>query len=111
MSLYLGPVLAISIGLLYTVNPRGLGDAAFRHLNKYPRIGLPVEAARRQAYVLGRAMFAIGVGWIIWVLLLDINASHIILVSFMAVAIPSAFVLVCFTIIDTIRRATSERQR
>lgn len=111
MELYLGPVLALALGLLSMVNPWGLGDAVCKHLNKYPLIDYSVEAARRQNFVRGRAFSAIGGGALVWVLLLDIEASHTVKVAFMAVAAPSAFALAVFTIIDTNRRAMKARQR
>ena len=111
MSLFPGPVLAMALGLLYLINPFGLGDAAFRQLNKYPRIDWSAEAARRQAFSLGRAMFGIGAGWAVWVLLLEADAGYPVKAAFLAVAAPSAFALVLFTIVDTITRAITERGR
>ncbi|WP_327248859.1 hypothetical protein [Streptomyces sp. NBC_01320] len=110
MEIYLGPVLAICLGLLYMANPLGLGNAAFRQLNKYPKIDWSAEAARRQAFALGRTLFAIGTGALIWILLLEFEARHLIKVAFLAVAIPSALALLPFTIIDTNRRAAAERR-
>jgi cation transport ATPase len=110
MEIYLGPVLFTSLGLLYMTNPLGLGDAAFRQLNKYPRINWSAEAARQQAFVLGRTFFAIGTGALIWVLLLEFEASHPAKVAFLAAAIPSALALALFTIIDTNRRAAEQRR-
>ncbi|WP_412074988.1 hypothetical protein ACLF6K_02495 [Streptomyces xanthophaeus] len=110
MEIYLGPVLFTSLGLLYMTNPLGLGDAAFRLLNAYPRIDWSAEAARRQAFVLGRTAFTIGTGALIWVLLLEFEATHPAKVAFLVVAIPSALALALFTIIDTNRRAAEQRR-
>ncbi|MFE4686424.1 hypothetical protein [Streptomyces sp. NPDC056721] len=110
MEIFLGPVLFTSLGLLYMANPLGLGDAAFRQLNKYPRVGWSAEAARRQAFVLGRTTFAFGAGALIWVLLLEFEASHPLKVAFLALTIPSALALALFTIIDTNRRAAEQRR-
>ncbi|QIP85019.1 hypothetical protein GLX30_14415 [Streptomyces sp. Tu 2975] len=105
---FLGPALVTALGLLYMVNPGGLGDHAFKHLNRYPRIAYSAEAARRQAYALGRMAFVIGVGWTVWALLLDLGMSHAVKVAFLAVAVPSALALAGFTVVDTIRRAMGE---
>ncbi|WP_406863906.1 hypothetical protein ABZO31_27130 [Streptomyces sp. HUAS MG47] len=108
---YLGPLLFMSLGLLYMINPWGLGDAVFRQLNAYPKIDWSAEGARRQAFALGRTGFALGAGALVWILLLEFGVSHLVLVAFLAVAAPSALGLVLFTIIDTNRRAASERRR
>ncbi|MFE7245806.1 hypothetical protein [Streptomyces sp. NPDC057580] len=110
MEIFLGPLLFTSLGLLYMTNPLGLGDAAFRHMNKYPKIDWSPEAARRQAFVMGRTAFAIGAGALIWVLLLEVEASQPAKVAFLAVAIPCALALVLFTIIDTNKRASEQRR-
>lgn len=110
MEIFLGPVLFLLLGLLYMTNPLGLGDAAFRHMNKFPRIDWSPEAARRQAFVMGRTVFAIGAGGLIWVLLLEFETGLPIKAAFLAVAIPCAVALVLFTIIDTNRRASEHRR-
>jgi hypothetical protein len=110
MEIYLGPVLFTSLGLLYMTNPLGLGDAAFRQLNKYPRIDWSADAARRRAFVLGRTGFVIGAGWLIWVPFLEFEARHSVKVAFLAVAIPFALALALFTIIDTNRRAAEQHR-
>ncbi|MCX4791799.1 hypothetical protein OG369_38725 [Streptomyces sp. NBC_01221] len=43
-------------------------------------------------------------------LLLEFETSHPVKVAFLAVAIPFAFALVLFTIIDTNRRAAEQRR-
>lgn len=110
MEILLGPVLFTSLGLLYMTNPRGLGDAVFRHMNKYPKTDWSPEGARRQAFVMGRTAFAIGAGALIWVLLLEFGASLPVKVVFLAAAIPCALALVLFTIIDTHARASEQRR-
>ena len=110
MSLYFGPVLVTSLGLLCTLNPWGLGDVAFKHLNRYPRTGWSAESARRQAYVLGRTSLLIGLGALIWVLLLDFDAPYGAKAAFLAVAVPPAVALVGWTIVDTARRADEVRR-
>ncbi|MFG2330967.1 hypothetical protein ACGFMM_15205 [Streptomyces sp. NPDC048604] len=110
MEIFLGPAFFVALGLLYMTNPLGLGDAAFRQMNKYPKIDWSPQGARRQAFVLGRTTFAIGAGALIWVLLVKFEASHPFKVAFLAISVPSALALVLFTIIDTNRRAAAERR-
>lgn len=110
MATYLIPALAMSLGLLVMTNPLGLGDAVFRQLNTYARDGWTREAARRQAFVMGRTTFAVGAGALTWLLLLEFDASRGVKTAFLAMAIPPTLALVVFTIIDTNRRATQQRR-